>query len=223
MEQKIQKYLSELQQDKSEFTAELETMSVAELETLAGETEKQYSDNYKKNALITRLLQFVLTYRKLHLDRQFSFNQENIDKIASLDRQLQTFFTKIKNEVEKLISYHTEQMKQNKDIQQFSVGVLLYEEDWLEGTNLSAFMDIDYFNFFRDIHLYWNVYDSDIQHNSEFPFFDFYTRHELEKCTIGEFLYFIHKYSLFSLSDMLCVKEINCNVNDILYECVIMK
>ncbi|MDR2065428.1 MAG: uracil-DNA glycosylase family protein [Prevotellaceae bacterium] len=37
----------------------------------------------------------------------------------------------------------------------------------------------------------------------------------------GEFLYFIHEYSLFSLSDMLCVKEINCNVNDVLYKCVV--
>lgn len=267
IEQKINLYLSEIEHNKCDFVAELETLSISELEKMAGKITEQFCDDYKKNDLLCRLLTFVLTFRKLHLDRQFTFNQENIDKIAALDKQIQTFFSKIEKEVEKIIVFRTKLMKQNQDIRRISVGVFLHDEDWLESTNIDSFMDINYFYFFRTKDLYWTVYDSDTENDTKFdrmpnlselhdetitafPFFDFSTRHELGKqikieftiddhghktpittfdtkqneiykCSIGEFLYFIHKYSLFSLSDLLCVKEINCNVNDILYKCVI--
>jgi hypothetical protein len=270
-EEKINLYLSEIEYDKYDFVAELETLSVSELEKMAGKITERYSDDYRKNALLSRLLEFVLTFRKLHLDRQFSFNQENIDKIAALDKQLQTFLSKIEKEVEKIIAFRTKLMKYNQDIRRISVGVLLYADDWIDATGIDSFMDINYFYFFRTKDLYWTVYDSDTENNSKldrmlsflpnlselsdetitaFPFFDFSSQYKLgnqikikhikddygrktvvatfdaeqkgaNKCSIGAFLYFIHKYSLFSLSDMLCVKKINCNVNDILYECVI--
>ena len=103
----------------------MENEKIEELEELAKSLAIRYSvgDIYgnKYDTPTEKLLDFVLQIRVQKKDTQFDFNQENINKILRLDRQLQDIFIKSKQEADSEICRLKEIMQRDNAIDSISV------------------------------------------------------------------------------------------------------
>lgn len=148
---KLSKYKFAVMQSNFDFISELENKSVRELEEMAlllnaeyitstansdfpSELDSLYETiekddlyylkknyDYKYDSPTEKLLDFVLQLRVQKKDARFKFNQENIDKIVRLDKQLQDIFDKSKKEADSEIYRLREIMQKDNDIDSISV------------------------------------------------------------------------------------------------------
>jgi len=116
---RLKEYLSAIEQGNFEFSVDLENKTMEELEELAKILATWYGvDGY--DSPTEKLLDFVLQIRVKKKDAQFVFNQENIDKINRLDKQLQYIFAKSKQEADSEIYRLKEKMQKDTNIDSVS-------------------------------------------------------------------------------------------------------
>jgi len=196
---RLKEYLSAIEQGNFEFSVNLENEVIEELEELAIILLTWYnisSDNY--DSPTEKLLDFVLQIRVKKKDAQFKFNQENIDKIIRLDKQLQHVFIESKKEADSEIHRLKEKMQKNNDIDsvliEFELTNVVFSQE-----NKSIFhgnnFDYDLFSsnpfFAGELNTpHWNTiyYKTDEYKSTEkslaecwnkIPFFDLSTQHNI--------------------------------------------
>ena len=281
---KLIEYSHAIKQNNFYFISDLQNESLSELENMAsilnalyrsGITNRDFpsgapldeqieivqiinTDKYESPT--EKLLDFVLQLRVQKKDARFKFNQENIDKIIRLDRQLQDIFDKSKKEADSEIYRLKEKMQKDNDMDSISVEIeltnIVFSENkksiFYDRTH-DLFSSNPFFTVEHNIPLWKTIYYKTDEYKStekslaecwnKIPFFDLSTQHNISnhftvkfttdennrnwveriyadsaKCIVGNPFIYIYEQGCYTLSEMLDIKEIWININNIRFK-----
>jgi|GEM_PF-6976523 len=261
---RVMEYLSAIEQNNYDFTSEIESKSVRELENMAIFLNDFYGSKADKyDSTVEKLLDFVLQIRVQKKNEQFIFYQRNVDKIVRLDRQLQDISIKSKKEADNEIYRLKEKMQKDNDISsvqiEFELAYISFSKEYGSICYYGNEFDYDLFSrnpFFSgelNTPLWKTIYHKTDEYKStekslaecwnEIPFFDLSTQHTISnyftvkfmtdennrkwvdrvyadtpKCIVGSAFFYIYEQGCYALSEMLDIKEIWININNVIYK-----